>query len=170
MKSHIRDIVYGAIDGIVTTFAIVAGVSGASLPSSVILIIGFAKLLADSFSMATANYLGTKSEHEFLITENAGVAEVPELHRPIKSALFTFFTFILLGAIILLPYLIFKSSANAFLFAAIITGILLFLTGALRAKTIGQKWFIAGLEMFLIGGVAAMLAYGIGHLLKGVAN
>jgi len=56
------DIVCGAIDGIVTTFAVVAGPTGAALPYSVILILGFANLLADGFSMAAGNYLGTRPE------------------------------------------------------------------------------------------------------------
>ncbi len=62
--SYLRDWIYGGIDGAVTTFAIVAGSVGASLSSSVILILGIANLLADGFSMAAANYSGSKSENE----------------------------------------------------------------------------------------------------------
>jgi len=62
---YIKDIIYGGLDGIITTFAIVSGVAGASLPSSIVLILGFANLLADGFSMAVGNYLGTKSEMEY---------------------------------------------------------------------------------------------------------
>lgn len=61
-STHIRDAVFGANDGIVTTFAVVAGVAGASLGPFVILALGFANLIADGFSMATGNYLGTRSE------------------------------------------------------------------------------------------------------------
>ncbi len=60
----IRDLVYGAIDGSVTTFSIVAGVSGAELSDAVILILGFSNVLSDGFSMAAGNYLGTKAEQE----------------------------------------------------------------------------------------------------------
>lgn len=62
---YIRDVVYSANDGIVTTFAVVAGVAGAGLQTNVILILGFANLLADGLSMAIGNYLGTKSEREY---------------------------------------------------------------------------------------------------------
>jgi len=62
--SYLRDWVYGGIDGAVTTFAIVAGSLGASLSTNVILILGIANLLADGFSMAAANYSGSKSETE----------------------------------------------------------------------------------------------------------
>ena len=58
----LKDAVYGAIDGAVTTFAIVAGVAGAGLSPFVIVALGIANVLADGFSMAAANYSGTKAE------------------------------------------------------------------------------------------------------------
>ena len=62
--NYLRDWIYGGIDGSVTTFAIVTGVIGAKLSPGVILILGFANLLADGFSMAASNFLGTKTEHD----------------------------------------------------------------------------------------------------------
>lgn len=62
--SYLRDFVYGAIDGTVTTFAVVSGVAGAGLSVGVIIILGFANLVGDGFSMAASNYLGTKAEDE----------------------------------------------------------------------------------------------------------
>jgi vacuolar iron transporter family protein len=66
MKWSIQDFVYGATDGAVTTFAVVAGVVGAGLFPSIILILGFANLIADGFSMAIGNYLGSKSQKEYM--------------------------------------------------------------------------------------------------------
>jgi vacuolar iron transporter family protein len=60
----LSDFVYGGIDGAVTTFAVVAGVEGASLSLNIILILGFANLLADGFSMAVGKYSSDKSELE----------------------------------------------------------------------------------------------------------
>lgn len=60
--SNLRDVIYGAIDGAVTTFAIVAGVVGAELSTKVIIALGIANVLADGFSMAAGNYSGTKAE------------------------------------------------------------------------------------------------------------
>jgi VIT1/CCC1 family predicted Fe2+/Mn2+ transporter len=62
--SYLRDWVYGGIDGTVTTFAIVAGAVGADLSNRFLLILGVANLLADGFSMAVSNYLGTCAEDE----------------------------------------------------------------------------------------------------------
>ena len=66
MKWHFDDFIYGSIDGAVTTFAIVAGVVGASLSPGIILILGFANLFADGFSMAAANYQAAKARAEFI--------------------------------------------------------------------------------------------------------
>jgi|SRR3989344_335646 len=66
---YLKDIVYGANDGIITTFAVVAGVAGASLGLRTIVLLGFANLLADGFSMALSNYLGSKSEREYTLRE-----------------------------------------------------------------------------------------------------
>lgn len=63
-QNYLRDWIYGGIDGSVTTFAVVTGVVGAHLSPAVIVIMGFANLFADGFSMAASNFLGTKSEHD----------------------------------------------------------------------------------------------------------
>lgn len=60
-----KAIVYGGLDGIITTFAVVAGVAGASLEVGVILILGFANLFADGFSMAVGDFLSTRSEDAY---------------------------------------------------------------------------------------------------------
>lgn len=61
--SYLSDFVYGAIDGTVTTFAVVSGVAGAQLSPSVVLILGMANLFADGFSMAASNYVSSKTEN-----------------------------------------------------------------------------------------------------------
>jgi len=65
-QNYLRDWIYGGIDGSVTTFAVVSGVVGARLSPWIILVLGFANLLADGFSMAASNFLGTRAEHEDL--------------------------------------------------------------------------------------------------------
>lgn len=63
-RGFLRDAVYGAIDGSVTTFAIVSGVAGAGLSPFVVVVLGLSNVLADGFSMAAANYSGTKAEQD----------------------------------------------------------------------------------------------------------
>lgn len=62
---YIKDIVYGANDGIITTFAVVSGVAGAAMSIKTVLILGFANLIADGISMGASNYLGSKSEEDY---------------------------------------------------------------------------------------------------------
>jgi len=62
--SYLHDFIYGAIDGAVTTFAVVSGVAGADLGASVVIVLGGANLIADGFSMAVSNYLGSRAERQ----------------------------------------------------------------------------------------------------------
>ncbi|MEN8261661.1 MAG: VIT1/CCC1 transporter family protein, partial [Pseudomonadota bacterium] len=66
VRSYVRDFIYGAIDGTVTTFSVVAGASGAALSADIVIILGVANLLADGFSMAVSNFLGTRAEEQLL--------------------------------------------------------------------------------------------------------
>jgi VIT1/CCC1 family predicted Fe2+/Mn2+ transporter len=83
--STLRDFVYGAIDGVVTTFAVVAGVAGAGLATRVVLILGVANLAADGFSMAISNFIGARSEEQrrqrYLREEQQHIAAVPAGER-----------------------------------------------------------------------------------------
>jgi VIT1/CCC1 family predicted Fe2+/Mn2+ transporter len=82
---YLSDFVLGAVDGTVTTFAVVAGVAGAELPNYVALILGGANLLADGFSMAVGNYLGTQADRQLLDKirriEERHIEQIPEGER-----------------------------------------------------------------------------------------
>ncbi len=83
--NYLRDWIFGGIDGAVTTFAVVTGVVGAELSTTIILVLGVANLIADGFSMAASNYLGTKSEQDdqrhLRAIENRHIDEFPEGER-----------------------------------------------------------------------------------------
>ncbi|WP_057939941.1 VIT1/CCC1 transporter family protein [Algoriphagus resistens] len=80
LQEYLSEFVYGGIDGAVTTFAVVAGGFGANLDSGIILILGFANLLADGFSMSVGAYLSAKSEREnFKKHENIEYWEIENL-------------------------------------------------------------------------------------------
>lgn len=78
--SHVRDFVYGGIDGIVTTFAVVAGAAGAGLSSGVVIVLGLANLFADGLSMAVGNVLGTRAEQQLRERIRRGEARQVALH------------------------------------------------------------------------------------------
>jgi len=84
-QNYLRDWIYGGIDGSVTTFAVVSGVVGARLSTWVVIVMGCANLIADGFSMAASNFLGTRAEHEDLrrleAIENRHVELAPDGER-----------------------------------------------------------------------------------------
>ncbi len=220
---YVKSFVYGGLDGIITTFAVVAGVAGASLAAKIVLILGFANLVADGISMAIGDYLSTKAENDYnaaereretwevenypegekkemvelymgkgisekdarelveilskhknawvdvMMKEELGIMEDGE--SPAKNAIVTFVSFALFGFIPLLTYVLAGFVPGlvpyAFLTACILTGGTLFLLGALKSKVVDTKWYRSGIEMLLVGGIAAVAAYIVGVLLGG---
>lgn len=223
---YIGNVVYGGLDGIVTTFAVVSGVTGAELSAGIVLILGLANLLADGFSMATGAYLSAKSEREYYDRELqrqlwqiqhrpnderqalyeeyvqqgyteaearqivatharhpsawARVMMVEELglltddRKPLISALLTFCAFLAAGSLPLLVYVLglFVPIAPmvAFLISLALSGVALFLLGAAKVLITERNPFRSGMEMLLIGGLAAGVAYLVGALLKGIGS
>jgi VIT1/CCC1 family predicted Fe2+/Mn2+ transporter len=77
--NYLKDFIYGAIDGTVTTFAIVAGVAGAGLSAGIIVVLGLANLFGDGFSMAVSNYLGTRAEEQ--LRDRHRLSELEQIKR-----------------------------------------------------------------------------------------
>lgn len=151
---YLPDLIYGASDGVVTTLAVISGVVGASLSSKVILVLGFANLLADGFSMGASNVLARRSE--------TGTEPLPPLVRSTRHGLATFTGFVLAGCVPLLAYVLPVAGGNRFEIAVAMALLTLFSVGASRALFIKRGALRAGLEMLAIGSVAAGLAYLIG--------
>lgn len=225
VHNYLRDFMYGAIDGAVTTFAIVSGVAGAGLSSGIVIIMGLANLLADGFSMAISNYLGTQAENQRRDTlrsqEDRHISLYPEGEReevrqifarkgfegeqleqavavitadrqrwidtmlqdefgisldkgqPVVAGGVTFAAFLLAGVLPLLPFLLNWARpgliGGPFLLSLILTLSAFFAIGAAKSRYVSQSWRRGGLETALIGGAAALLAYGVGLSLKHLA-
>jgi len=157
---YLADAVFAASDGIVTTFAVVAGSAGASLETRIVLILGFANLFADGFSMASGNYLGAQSEMEY---EEVKGKDVRNEGTPIKHGLVTFLAFNMGGLIPLLPFL-FKAGFP-FATSTIFVGLALFVVGVLRSFYTKENAIKSGLEIFTVGGFAAFVAFITGEIL-----
>ena len=134
--SFLRDAVFAASDGLVTTFAVVAGAQGATLGPDVVLILGFANLFADGISMSSGAYLGVKSEMEF---EKAEGDKHFSGASPIKQAFVTFFAFDIAGLLPLLPFLF--RVRETFLVSSFLVAILLFLVGII-VGSLGALYFL----------------------------
>lgn len=159
-RHYIRDIVYGANDGIITTFAVVAGVTGGALSPNAVLVIGTANLLADGLSMGVGNYLSIRSH------EGARAAQdLPEEEAsPARHGLATFLAFATAGVLPLLPYALGGATSVQFGASVVVTFAALFVIGAMRSLVTVDRWETAGLEMLLLGAVVAGAAYGSGAL------
>ncbi len=163
-RKYLPEFVYGGMDGAITTFAIVSGVIGASLSSSVVLIMGFANVFADGFSMAVSHFFSTKSKNEMLKKSE---------QNEFKTALATFAAFFIFGLIPLLSFILASLTKNPFLvanqfkYSFIFTGFALIIVGWFEGVVTGKHKFKSAIQTFLIGGIAALLAFVIGYLLSG---
>jgi VIT1/CCC1 family predicted Fe2+/Mn2+ transporter len=160
IQHYIRDLVYGATDGIVTTFAAVSGVAGGSLSVGVVVVVGLANLLADGLSMGVGNYLSIRA-HEGA----RALRQLPEEEaRPARHGLATFLAFVVAGAVPLVAYVAPSESDIRFPLAATCGLASLFAVGAARAWVTAERWWRSGLEMFLLGALVAVVAYFTGAL------
>lgn len=166
VRHYLPDLIYGANDGIITTFAVVSGVAGAQLPGHIVVILGFANLVADGFSMGGSNYLAIRSRSD--AREAVGLTS-DEAH-PLRHGLATFGAFLLAGVVPLLSYVIPSFSAHRFAVATALTLTALFVVGALRSWVTSRTWWRSGAEMLAVGATAAAVAYGIGALLAQVVR
>jgi VIT1/CCC1 family predicted Fe2+/Mn2+ transporter len=155
VRRYLPDLIYGANDGIITTLAVVSGVVGASLSNRVILILGFANLIADGVSMGASNVLARRSD-------TTGVA-LPTLGTAGRHGVATFVGFVVAGIVPLLAYLV-PEIGDRYWLATGMALVTLFVIGASRAIFTPAGPIRAGLEMLVIGALAAFVAYAIGAL------
>lgn len=149
MKKTIRDylpsIVYGGSDGTVTTFAVMTGAMGAGIDARVVIILGFANLFSDGFSMASADYLSEDSR----IGESKKIA--------LRNAYITFFSFIVIGFVPLVPLLFLKN--NAFIYSCIFTLITFASIGYMRGKVLRRDPLRLATQSVAIGTACALISY-----------
>jgi VIT1/CCC1 family predicted Fe2+/Mn2+ transporter len=153
-RHYLPDLVYGSNDGIITTFAVVSGVVGAALSETVIVVLGFANLVADGFSMGASNYLARRSD-----VEDGGP---PDRREAARHGTATVAGFVTAGVIPLVAYLVPLADGWRFPAAAGLTAAALFGVGAARSLVTKRGFLRSGGEMLLVGSLAAVVAYAIG--------
>lgn len=156
-QRYIRDIVYAANDGIVTTLAVVAGVRGADLAAVVVLALGFANLAADGLSMGLGNYLGIKSERAGALGDRYD--ERRESLEAARHGFVTWVSFVLAGLVPLAPYIFGAPRESAFVIAVGATAVALFAIGAARTIVTRRSAWRSGLEMLLVGALAGTAGF-----------
>ncbi len=156
-QHYVGDLVYGANDGILTTFAVVAGVTGGALSATTVIVVGVANLVADGLSMGVGNYLGIRARESALEQQGRPQEEA----EPARHGFATFLAFVAAGSVPLLPYLV-PGVGDGFIPAACLAFGALFAVGAARSLVTASRWWVSGLEMLGLGILVATVAYTTG--------
>lgn len=161
---YLRDMIYGALDGVITTLAVVAGTSGAHLDARIGIILGIANLAADGLSMGASNYLALKSE-----LEQTGKSVADEM--PWRHGFATFAAFVVVGTMPLLGYAVaWISPVSPFAAAVVLAAVTLAVVGGIRARYVRKPPWRSALEVLAIGAAASVTAYGLGAGLSHLAG
>lgn len=221
VQEFLRQIVFGGNDGIVTTFAVVAGFAGAGaegvaqIGGIAVLLFGLANLFADATAMGLGEFLSARSEqdvyratrdkelHEIrtnLEMESAEMVEIfqekgvtaddartmtnilernpefmadmmmqyeigmadPSDENPAMNGLATFTSFVIFGAIPLLPYFLMAASITTFYLSVLATFVALVILGLIRWRVTNETMARCVGETVLVGGICAVVAFGVG--------
>ena len=159
-RHYVRDLVYGANDGIITTFAVVSGATGGALSSAAVLIIGVANLAADGMSMGVGNLVAIRAQERVRAAQ--GLPE--EEAYPWKHGAATLLAFVLAGSVPLLPFIWAAAASGRAAWSTGLTFAALFGVGAARATLTKERWWVAGSETLALGALVAAAAYGASAL------
>lgn len=225
-STYLKEIVYGGVDGIVTTFAVVAGFAGAQngellIGASVatVLLFGLANLFADATSMGLGNILSVRADQDVYrrekikekrkikndkkseiaetvhILERSGFSTQqakdlaaiystnepywvdfmmnkelempnPEKDNPILTGISTAVSFMIFGAIPLLPYILIGDHPNIFAISIVSAATALILLGLLRLKVTNESILRSVGEIVALGGISATIAYLVGTFFR----
>ncbi len=224
-QEYLKQIVYGGNDGIVTTFAIVAGFAGAGADGAgqigavAVLLFGIANLLADATAMGLGEFLSARSQQDVYNAthqnEISAIINNPdngrdammsnlaargvndqdaaqltdvllrnpefmadfvmqydlEMPNPSSSSasmngLFTFGAFLVWGSVPLIPYFIYEPTQATFRMSVLATLAALASLGLLRWKVTNESMFRCVGETVLVGGICALVAFGVGMMFR----
>ncbi|MDP6845675.1 MAG: VIT1/CCC1 transporter family protein [Candidatus Nanoarchaeia archaeon] len=160
LLDNLRQIVFGVEDGAIGNLGVVVGMAQAAAPNSYILLAGIATMFAQMISMSAGTYLSVKSESEYLSSRKG--ARLPSHKHPINAALIMGISVIIGAAIPLSAFLIWENTAGI-IPAICITLLGLFVLGAYKGTSVKKNPMKSGIEMSLIGGLAALAGFLIGN-------
>lgn len=157
VKKYLPEIIYGGMDGSITTFAIVTGAYGAGFSTNIIITLGIANLIADGFAMAVGNYLSVK-------------AAVQNYSNPVNTATATFLAFVSIGCIPLISYIIsyviIIDYNLIFFYGCLLTLFAFSIIAYLKSKINNTSLLKALMETMLLGCIASLLSFLLGFYLE----
>ena len=164
VRKYLPEYVYGGVDGLVTTFAIVTASVGIGASAGVILALGIASVLADAWSMGSSDYLASYAES----TQKQDQSDSNKLPR--HTAFATFFAFVVVGSIPLIPFAVALAYAPFAPYAVWVsvgtTMITFIIVGYVSGSVSGGNKLASALRTFAVGAVAAIIAFGVASALR----
>jgi VIT1/CCC1 family predicted Fe2+/Mn2+ transporter len=158
----LREIVFGANDGVVTSLGFLVGITGAISNQDIIVIAGVLTIVAGAVSMALGNYLGVKAQREF----DEEVEHRTSENNPVISGTVMGLAYLVAGLPPLIPFFLFKPTARALVFSVVVAISIMYLIGFIR-WTLTRKYFKAKVvETISIGIIAAAIGFLAGEVLR----
>lgn len=155
LKEVIPEVVFGGVDGTISTFAVVAGSYGGGLSQEATFILGVASLVADGFSMAVGSYLSAESAMD---------------KTPMRNGIVTFVAFVALGSLLLIPYLfslmVDLDGRTVFIASTLFASLSFVIVGMMKSYVEKSSLVRGALEVVILGFVAAGIAYLLGDVLE----
>ncbi len=159
----IREVVFGVEDGVVQNMALIAGMVGATLASSIIVLAGSINVIAGVLSMSMGTYLASQAERDALLANGSTTRFGGDLRSPIRDAMVMAAAYALGGLVPLLPFVLsFVGRTGAVIIAIGLTVAALFGLGVLKAVVSRQSRLRSGLQLLALASAAGVTAYLIG--------
>ena len=153
----IRDQIFGATDGTISTLAVVAGVSGANVSNFIILIAGASAMLAEAISMGFSSYISSKVRKDILAAKRKFDGE-----KPFSEGVMFWLATMGGGFVSIIPFL-FPALQHPLWFSIMLSMIFLFAIGAHAGNITKTPWLKKGLQTAAIGLVASVITYAVGY-------
>lgn len=160
--AKVHDLILGGQDGLVNVLGVVLGVAAATMSTRVVLIAGLAATFAESISMGAVAYTSAKAAKEYSLS--IGKKPPQEYADPIASGVTVGIASLAGSFIPLLPFFL-LSVGNAIVWSIAVCTLALFIAGAAKAKLTIGTWWKSGIELAIIGMLAAFAGYAIGYLM-----
>lgn len=157
-KGFLRNFVFGAEDGLVSTVGLLSGVSFAGLASREIILSGVILIMVEAISMAAGVYISEDSEKEL---------DPAEKENQLSDSIVMFFSYAIIGLIPLLPYIVFDNNTRmAFYWSIGASLFALFCVGMFKGYFVHHHPLRGAIKITLIGAVVIGVSVLVGALVK----
>lgn len=156
-RHYIRSSVFGIEDSLVSTTGLIAGVAVAASDKKFVIIAGVIAIAVEAISMAAGEFISEDTEKD--------LSAETDKANPVFSGFIMFVSYFLAGLIPILPIIIFPLPYSVYIsVAAALAG--LFVLGIIKGKVTRQNLLKAGLQVFIVGGIATAIGIIVGILFK----